>query len=664
MAKKYSRYEIALLFLLVGHFIAYVLFRILDNAYQTWDSAGHLAITFQLADKIYSFLSGGSVTIIDLLKHSNYYPPLVHFVFAAFSMVFGYNVQVLLFLMLCLFLVTLILLFKIVKMLGYDEKTAFWTVFFFSLLPQVADQARLFHLEIPLILALFGALYLLLKSNRFKSTKYTTLFFAVLGVIQLIKWYGFLFMVVPVLYVLYLRFREKTLRQIVLNLAVGAVVAVLIAAPWYLANFNDLLKFSSIFSTAEVDDPAVLLSIQNFFYYLKNISSHQIFVLPFFVSLLGLARLLRVDKKRGFLVALYVLFVLAVFTVIPNKNLRYVLPLTPIYAFLISYLFSIGFNPVKPAFWFVSSYAALAFVFTSFNQVEPASLPAKIAGYIFEGSFYDGLYYTPQMYSYDNVYTPVGEVLDFIVEDARERGATPIGVTPLIDEERMSAATLEAVRLEKRYKTVYFPTPYFQFDLFDSDAAMLKFLNDANVSYVIVPDTPGPEGLRNYKALKQMGDFMKSKRNVWFETAKKFDGLPNNIAVYKRIKKSLGVSSNSCEVMQNFSGELAFPVAPGTSYVVFAGHFASKNTSRNFEEGTLNILEIGNGGDGEWEFTVGNMPVAGISVCYRNGVRLDLTQEINAAFENPTSCGVAACKRVVHTRINNAAEVEEKAYAR
>jgi 4-amino-4-deoxy-L-arabinose transferase-like glycosyltransferase len=662
-----SKYDLYL-YLLVGfHVLAYFLFRFLDKSYQTWDSAGHLGLSMRFSDSISTFLSGdGGVTGLDLLKLSNYYPPIFFFFTSFFNLIFGYSTSLLLFLVLLVFIGNLFLIYGIVQRLGYDKKVAFLSVLFFSLFALVADQARLFHLEHPLILVLLLCYYILLMSDGLLSIKKVVLFFLCFGIAQLIKWYAFVFLVIPVLVVLVRGVRYRRWQRLFLNIAIGSLVLVLVVAPWYLANLEDLLHFMRLFAVGESDDPQVLMSFTNVFFYLRNILSHQIYLVPFVVSWLGFFRYVKLNKTKGLVLFVHMLFVYSVFTFISNKNLRYVLPLTPIFAFLISYFLTTLRSRISSValMLLVILYVFFGFLFSTFNQVKAQSSPAKFSGVVLGGPFYVGIYNAPQMYSYDVRYVPIKEILFYVVEDAKANEIEPIGITPLIDAEELSVASLEMVRLENRIKTVYFPVPYLQFEPFASTREILRFFADANVSYVLVPEYVGPSGLRNYAALSQVVDFMNSDDNIWFEPIKTFGGFDNNITVFRRIETYVDLPMNSCQEVYGYPGEIRLNMEAGATYVIFTGHFSTEYASRDFEESVLRVLEIGNNDKMAHPFVVSKLPLDGVSVCYREGIDLDLGEEIGLALTSKTSCGNIGCNKVVHTRVMLDGSVEEFSYTK
>ena len=72
-----NRYIFALSLIALFHVGVNVAWQLLNKAPPTWDSAGHLGLSFLFADRI-SQLITGQIKILDFLALSNYYPPLIH----------------------------------------------------------------------------------------------------------------------------------------------------------------------------------------------------------------------------------------------------------------------------------------------------------------------------------------------------------------------------------------------------------------------------------------------------------------------------------------------------------------------------------------------------------------------------------------------------------
>jgi len=344
-----------------------------------------------------------------------------------------------------------------------------------------------------------------------------------------------------------------------------------------------------------------------------------------------------------------------IFTFISNKNLRYILPLTPFFAYFIAdYVLNVSVR-WKYLAYALLSYMVAGFLFSSFNQVKAEKPLLKLAGIALAGPGYKDWYFSPSFYSYEPNYWPVREVLDFIVTDAaypRDRG---LGVTPLIDTENFSLASIEMLRREMHLSNVYIPAPYFRFDLYESDEEMLNYFNENGVDYILVPQNPGPSGLRNYAVLVQMIEYLTSKRNYVFAPIKRFD-LPDStsLVIYKRVVGVDGevtmLQTDECTNTAGFQdGTESIKLVPNHTYMVFTGHFAIQDKiNMAFEEGILYVVQIENVVH-ESILDVHNLPTNGATLCSRDGLGLNVIEEIKKPLVEPGHCGVD-CRKVIHVK--------------
>ena len=323
-----KRFNIKLLLLIVFQCAFFLLYQNLNRAYQTWDSAGHIALSFRMADEIkdvYNKTPGSS--LVNLIKISNYYPPFIQLLGAVFSLTFGYSSENMLFITLFFFILTIIFTYKLALYLSKNENLAFYTTLIFSFFPEVIEQSRVLHLDLPLVALLLVAIYFLLTSELFSKRKSTFLFFLFAGLAQNTKWYGVVYLLLPFLYV-FVAFivkavkRQISIKKSVINLFIGAVEVFALCFPWYFYNYTDLIKFSKIFSTAESDDPTGLFSLANLFFYPASILTYQTLFLPFLCMIFGIVLMLFKDRRQFSYLVSYLLISPLVFLIIANKNLR------------------------------------------------------------------------------------------------------------------------------------------------------------------------------------------------------------------------------------------------------------------------------------------------------------------------------------------------------
>ncbi|MEK7595488.1 MAG: glycosyltransferase family 39 protein [Patescibacteria group bacterium] len=647
--------NLPLLFLCIFHAIYFVVFQILNRSYQTWDSAGHIGTSFLIADKMKGLLVNTS-SITDIIKSSNYYPPFVQILGSFVALLFGYSSEKIIYISLVFFLLAIIYLFKLILLLSEDRDIALLSAFFFSFFPEVTSQARVFHLDLPLVSLTIMALYYVVLSQGLTKTRQAFIFFVLFGLAQLTKWYAFIYLIVPTSYLIIgtLKTADKSLRRLVLrNTLFGIVFFIIMVLPWYLVNFNDLIRFSSIFSQPELDDPQNLWSLQSFFYYPVRIMVYQLLFLPFLMTIVGFILYLRKDKKQGVVLLLSIFFPLLVFTFIRNKNLRYLLPMTPYFALFASYLLLRIKEKSRASFPIVvivcSVYIVLSSFFLSFNQFKPQSSLLKSIGLVLAGPNYMDWFYNPTIYSYEPNVWPVKDVLTFIYKDASYPLDKGLGVTTLVDSKNFSLATFEMLRREMKYSNMYVPVPYFQFEPFKNYAEVAKYFEDNYVDYIVAPIDPGPEGLRNYQTLNQVLGYLSSLENTKFEAIKFFNSPDGNVVhVFKR-KVLGGVQNESCIQSAGFyDGIESIKLEKNTTYLFYTGHFAIDKISRDYQEGVLYILQLENV-EHQSVLDVYNLPHRGATLCKKNGLVSELISEIRRPLVEKGHCG-SDCKKVVHVK--------------
>ena len=314
-----NKYHLYLALLILLQLIFYIVFVVIDKSLPTWDSAGHIGLGFRTAFYVKNLVAGVEEhTLKGLMQLSDYYPPFMAFFGAAVALVVGYNYHILLFTQFIFFALLLVYMYKLINLYTKDEKVAFISTVVFSLFPQVVDQTHYYHLDIPLVLFLLMATYYLLKSQNFAKYKETVLFFIFFAFSQLIKWYGFLFLIVPVMCCLIKGFvsRDNVKNKITrfLNILSSSFVFIVIAIPWYVLNWKSLLSFTQIFSVGESDDP--LSFIGQLLYYPGNTIGFMTLFIPFVLIFVGLYMRFMSNKKIGTLEFFYVFVPYITFSII------------------------------------------------------------------------------------------------------------------------------------------------------------------------------------------------------------------------------------------------------------------------------------------------------------------------------------------------------------
>ena len=515
------------------------------------------------------------------------------------------------------------------------------------------------------------SVYYLCTSDNFKKLWQTLLFFIFFSFIQLTKWTGFVFLVVPVVIVLYQAFiRQSTTGdkvnkiKIIRNIVIGSIVFLILVVPWHNVNWIELMAQVSIFSGGESDDPTSLW--QSILYYPSNSISHQIMLLPFVLVFISIIYQFKNNWKKGLIILVNILVPWLIFVFISNKNLRYTLPLTPLLAYLIADILLIlenreGFK-LKWLRGFTVFYLFIASIFLSFFRLEAQDPLLKPLSIFFTGPRYKAwYYYGTAFYAYKPYKSPVDDVLTFIYDDSKDEEKA-LGVAVIVDSEQMSASMLELVRIELGYRNMYMPVPYFQFELFDSVDRIEAFFNETDSKYVITSSYLGPEGLRNYSVLKQINEYLQQD-NSMFEKIKDFEIYRDSdnsvfikkpdeiVSVYRRKSSSMKKeeSTEGCKVGAGVDdGVETIKLSPNHTYVFFTGHFAIQDKIwRDYEKGVMYVVQIENTIH-ESSLDIHNLPKSGSSYCSILGLNQNFSKDIEEILTGEDKCGKGVrCHKVV-----------------
>lgn len=641
-----NKYNNLLVLLIVFHICFFVVFRLLDKNYQTWDSAGHISLSYRIANEMKRLiLKEEKASLVSILKVSDYYPPFVQIIGAMISLVLGYKSLYLLTEILFFFILSIVFTYKLTLVVTKNPKISFLTTVIYSLFPQIIDQSHYFHLDIPLLSLILVSLYFLYLSEGFKKLKYAILFFVFFGLVQVTKWYGFVFIIVPVVYMVLNNLMNRLLSgtekvKILKNILFGSLLFLVIVLPWYVENWSTLLSSSKIFSFGESDDPTNL--IQAILYYPSNVITYQIMFIPSVLLVISIVHEIVSNKKKGLFIILSLLVPWIVFVCISNKNLRYILPLTPMFAYLISSLTVKISDKIRFAPYLIVLYLLLASSFLSFNRFKKESKYLRSMSLLFAGINYEHWYYSdPTFYSYKPEKFPLDEILSFIYSDAN-RIRNSVGVAVLVDSNEMSVATFEMVRLENHYDNMYMPVPYFQFQPFKNDAEIEAFFIDTVSEYVISPSNPGPKGLRNYTALMQCIEYLESSRNRLFKGIKTFT-LPNGekITVYRRIdfSENKDMTEGCKQDAGIIDGVETIKLMPGYTYILHTGHFAIEDkVSGGYKKGVIYVVQITNS-TYEGDLQIYNLPKSGSSLCVKKGLDFDPIEDVKRPLNLDDQCG-------------------------
>jgi 4-amino-4-deoxy-L-arabinose transferase-like glycosyltransferase len=402
LKKGFNKWRLALLVFM----IVYAVFLLLNLGYMSiqWDEAPHL----------YSGLLLSRGQPQEYITTYGYYPPLYDLLTTGYFMVFGVSAVSGRLVAVTFSLLTVWLVFEFANC-TYGPKNALVASIILGTMPGFFWLSRVAMLETMLMFFFSLSLFFFLSWMRFSQNKTLILCGVAVGVGFLAK-YQILVAGLVMLTAILLLNRDK-LRLKLSKFTLLAIIAVVIIVPWVLviAQINGLNKLGDLLYVIQEGGQDRALYSAKFplpiFYLIEmtwpfnDIPVHPISSPIYILGLFGLG-LWAYRRKLGdkfFLLWFVVVYVF--FTLVPNKQWRYVTPIFPVLAIsassFIMFLYGkisatwkrpqISLNRVKAL-----KVAALCFVFFAATAVVYSSYDAY------------------QMVSRDQIHIPIGETADYL----------------------------------------------------------------------------------------------------------------------------------------------------------------------------------------------------------------------------------------------------------
>lgn len=322
--------------------MALLVFLVIFVAAATYN-LGYMSVQWDEMPHLYGGLLLNRGQIWDYMTTYGYYPPVFDLVTTGAFSVLGVN-EISGRLVAVVFSVLAVwVLFEFTKRV-YGAKTAFIASVLLGTMPGFFWLSRVAMIETMLVffftLTMFAFYTWLFKSDSRRALVFAGL---ALGVGILAKYQIVVAALAMLLSILFLT-RKRLKNNLAKFLLIG-VIAVLVVAPWLLAiyNYNGMTKFETlqyVMSEGGQDRPAYSNRFQPFpvFYLVEmtwpfnDIAVHPI-VLPIFIlGLCGLGLFAYRRSKQDVFFLTWFLVVYVFFTLVPNRQWRYVTPLFPILA--------------------------------------------------------------------------------------------------------------------------------------------------------------------------------------------------------------------------------------------------------------------------------------------------------------------------------------------
>lgn len=337
--KKYNIYTITIVWLVIAHILANLLWIGINQVPPTWDAALHTIIT----NKMYTYLTSGiaNFRFSEFITISDYYPPVVHTLSLLLAAIGKGNYKIISLSGTIFFSLLLIFQYLYVEKLFKNKFLSFFSALFLSFNITLYQQSKDHMLDIPLAALIMGTLYFFEKSKLLSRKSPTLLFFIFLGLAFLTKWYALAYLIIPLLFNIVPFFKQINAKKLP-TIILGSLLVIILCAPWYIFNWETLVSIASETSTGELADPQVLFSKENIIFYLKLIIMFQTTFVGFMVFLASsIAALKNIKKKHIAMLLVTIVFNYIFFSFVSNKNIRYIIPLMPFVSIISAYGFSL-----------------------------------------------------------------------------------------------------------------------------------------------------------------------------------------------------------------------------------------------------------------------------------------------------------------------------------
>lgn len=333
-----------LIALLIFHFVANCLWIKLNQNPVDFDPVGHTLISINMANYIKTNLLHFNLT--DFLKISSGYPVFTHIVGAVLALIFGVSFKIIQMTGTIFFLITIFVIYLYIKEITKKPSTAFFTAFFYSFFISIVQYSRFHMLDIPLTVFIICTIFYWERFKNTHSYRYLILSAITAGLAQATKWHTPVFLLIPFLFLLFdlIRHRLFTSKKFIMFTVFSIAIFVLIAAPWYVANFSEFLRLGLINYRGEADDPHNLFGWDNIIAYPWLVINFQTHFIGFVFLIISIFTNLMKLKKYLLIPFLTLVFSYIFFTFfIINKNIRVIFPLMPYLALFFAVYFERNF---------------------------------------------------------------------------------------------------------------------------------------------------------------------------------------------------------------------------------------------------------------------------------------------------------------------------------
>jgi 4-amino-4-deoxy-L-arabinose transferase-like glycosyltransferase len=534
---------IALGALLLFHLFSNLIWISLDKTPLQFDPSTHTITSIKI-DRCFANIMNEEIR--KCLGVTTFYPPGMHILSGILLNLTGYSSDG------SRILSTFYYLFFVISVYLWSSKffenrtAGLLTAAFTSLIPGLVELSRALWQEIPLFGLIFISMYFLLKSEGFSRRRYTILAFITLGYAIFVKWMAVVYLFPPFLitYISAVKsqgFAKPTIRSVVLF-----VISIIPFVIWFLSNYAEFTSLASLWSQAEPGEPQVLFSIENLLYYPYFFISHSYGFILFLVTVPALVYFfIQKDSPKRVVMALLIGFPLAFFTILGNKDPRYVLFFIPLLAAIFVYAVYKGIQKtvLKTAILAtVFSYLLLLYFIYSFDI--PKGINIRKAVYVNKVGWVTLISLNSKFYPaipYNTSEWPIESIMDTVNTLSSKKR---IKLQTTIEYPKLNNQNLRLQALFKGYNNIVVndDLPFSHLNGFKNEEEVIDYIKRKDY-FLISSHIPSITNYGFKKALNQIQEvFYKYPNAEYFKLVKTFD-IPYdeiNTLMYEQYNASNG----------------------------------------------------------------------------------------------------------------------------
>ena len=335
---------VVLTLLILFHLVSNIIWLQQDSRSFYGDTGNHARATMAILEAL---RTPGPDLLARINRATTFWPPLAYLMAQPLYILFGVSTDVTAFATTLWFALAILFTYFIGRRL-YSWRTGLWAAVLFSFYPAVYLQSRTYYVDIALTAMVLIALYCLLRSAAFHKRRASLVFGVALGLAALTKNAFIIMTIGPILGVTasalwsgghrawqqlfawrprrQLEPAGADLAQRLVNIVLAGMIAVALAAPWYVSHIFTLA------SNALQVTSAPHLATKPVYWYAAKFDE-GLLIWAYLLLLVGLAfGLLRF--RRHWFAVVWLLSSVAILTMITRQNVRYLLPVMPAVALL------------------------------------------------------------------------------------------------------------------------------------------------------------------------------------------------------------------------------------------------------------------------------------------------------------------------------------------